>query len=117
MIDSYFFLFCFVLFLLLGCCCYCYDDDLILIWLLEWTQRLEFGEFLFEFAGRRGFEWLLVVLVEIAGVALLALGYEGRLDLLLVDGYPVGGGEPFVVLDVIDAVLQVAESFGQIDLE
>ena len=38
-------------------------------------------------------------------------------DLPLVDGDPVGGGEPLVALDVVDAVLEVAESLGQVYLQ
>ena len=37
--------------------------------------------------------------------------------LLLVDGDPVGGGEPLVSLDVGDAVLEVAVPLGQVHLE
>ena len=35
----------------------------------------------------------------------------------LVDGDPVGGGEPLVALDVVDAVLQVAIALGQVHLQ
>lgn len=42
---------------------------------------------------------------------------RSRRYLSLVDGDPVGAAEPPVVLDVGHAVLQVAESFRQIDLE
>ncbi len=35
----------------------------------------------------------------------------------VIDGDPVGRLEPAVVLDVGDAILEVAESFGQISLE
>ena len=38
-------------------------------------------------------------------------------DLSLVDGNPVGGGEPLVALDVVDAVLEVAEALGQVHLQ
>lgn len=37
--------------------------------------------------------------------------------LSFVDGDPVCCGEPFVALDVVDAVLQVAVTFGQIHLQ
>ena len=84
---------------------------------VDGVYSLELGKLLLELARGRGLERLLVVLVEVARVALLALGHEGRLDLLLVDGYPVGEREPLVVLDVVDAVLQIAVAFGQVDLE
>ena len=35
----------------------------------------------------------------------------------LVDGNKVDGGEPAMILDVCNSVLQVAETFGQIDLQ
>ncbi len=38
-------------------------------------------------------------------------------DLSLVDGDPVGGGEPLVVLDVVDAVLEVAVALGEVHLQ
>ena len=41
----------------------------------------------------------------------------GRAYLLLVDGDPVGRLKPAVVLDVVDAALQVAETLRQIDLQ
>ena len=44
------------------------------------------------------------------------LGREGRFDLAMVDGDPVGGGEPLVVLHVVHAVLQVAVALGEVDL-
>lgn len=37
--------------------------------------------------------------------------------LSLVDGDPVCRGEPFVALDVVDSVLQVAVAFGQVHLQ
>ena len=42
---------------------------------------------------------------------------ESLTDLALVDGDPVGGGEPLVVFDVVDAVLQVAVALGQVHLQ
>jgi hypothetical protein len=78
---------------------------------------LEFGKLFLEFACRRGLERLLVVLVEVARVAVLALGYERRFDLFLVDGDPFGRREPLVALDVVDAIFQVAEALRQVDLE
>ena len=92
------------------CCCCCCCCFLCL-------NQLELGKLFLEFARGRGLEGLLVVLVEVAGVALLALGYERRLYLLLVDGDPFGGREPLVALDVVDAVLKVAVALGQVDLE
>ena len=41
---------------------------------------------------------------------------DSSTDLALVDGDPVGGLEPLVVLDVVDAVLQVAVALRQVDL-
>ena len=78
----------------------------------EGEEGLKLCKFFFEFVGGRRFERFFVVFVEVARVAVFALGYERRFHFLLVDGYPVGGGEPFVALDVVDAVLQVAKSFG-----
>lgn len=69
------------------------------------VMGLELGKLFLELARRRGLERLFVVLVEIASVALFALGRERRLDFLLIDGYPIGSGEPFVIFDVVDAVL------------
>ena len=80
-------------------------------------KKLKVGKFFFEFICRRCLESLLVVLVKVTRVAILTLGYEGRLDFFLIDGYPIGGGEPLVALDVVDAVLQVAKALCQIDLE
>lgn len=37
--------------------------------------------------------------------------------LALVNGDPIDGGEPFVVLDVRNSIFQVAKAFGQINLE
>lgn len=37
--------------------------------------------------------------------------------LLLVNSNPIGGGEPLVVLDVIDSILEVAISLGEVNLE
>lgn len=37
--------------------------------------------------------------------------------LLLVDGDPVSGRKPLVILDVVDAILQVSKSLGQIYLQ
>lgn len=49
----------------------------------------------------------------------LCLQWRGRscTRLSLVDGDPVCRGEPLVALDVVDAVLQVAVAFRQIDLQ
>lgn len=49
----------------------------------------------------------------------LSGGYSeaSQTDLPLIDGDPVGGGEPLVTLDVVDAVLEVAEALGQVHLE
>ena len=44
------------------------------------------------------------------------LGRRGTC-LPLVDGDPVGGGEPLVALDVVDAVLQVPVALGQVHLQ
>ena len=57
------------------------------------------------------------LLLEVGGVAGTAtLGREGRFDLAMADGDPVGGGEPLVVLHVVHAVLQVAVALGEVDL-
>ena len=40
-----------------------------------------------------------------------------KTNLLLVDSDPLCGGEPFVVLNVIDSVLEVAISLGKVHLE
>lgn len=42
---------------------------------------------------------------------------DPQTDLPLIDGDPVCGGEPLVALDVIDAILEIAETFGQVHLE
>ena len=41
---------------------------------------------------------------------------DSSTDLALVDGDPVGGLEPLVILDVVDTVLQVAVALRQVDL-
>ena len=42
---------------------------------------------------------------------------EWWFDFSLIDGNPIGCRKPFMIFDVIDSVLQIAETFGQIDLE
>lgn len=48
-------------------------------------------------------------------VGRFALEYEWHLDSPLEDSCSVGGGEPLVFLDVVDACLRVAEPLGQFD--
>ncbi len=79
-------------------------------------SRLKFTELLVKFTRRRCFEWFFVIFIEVAGVALLALWQERRLHFALVYGYPVGVRVPLVGLDVVDAILQVAKTFCQVDL-
>ena len=77
----------------------------------------EVREFLGALLGGRDPQRLLLVVVEVGGVAGTAtLGREGRFDLAMADGDPVGGGEPLVVLHVVHAVLQVAVALGEVDL-
>ena len=47
----------------------------------------------------------------------LFLGQVGRLESSLEHGRPVEVAEPLVLLDVGHAVLQIADAFGQVDLE
>jgi hypothetical protein len=79
---------------------------------------LEFGELLGAFFSRRDVKWFLLVRVEVARVTrALRLGQERSFDLLLVESNPVRVGEPLVLLDVCDAVLQVTIALRQIDLQ
>uniref|UniRef100_A0A6B0UTZ9 Putative secreted protein n=1 Tax=Ixodes ricinus TaxID=34613 RepID=A0A6B0UTZ9_IXORI len=79
---------------------------------------LEVCKLLGTLLGRRDAQGLFLILVKVARVSrAFALGDEGSLHLLLVDGDPVGGGEPLVVLDVVDPVLEVAKALGQVHLK
>lgn len=61
---------------------------------------------------------LLLVIIEVGGIArAAAFRRERRFDLAVVDGDPIGGSEPLVVLDVVHSVLEVAVALGEVHLE
>lgn len=60
--------------------------------------------------------WSVLILNEAMSFCLQSPG-RSCTRLSLVDGDPVRRGEPLVALDVVDAVLQVAVAFRQIDLQ
>ena len=62
------------------------------------------------------FRWRYIQRLLVVALVLL-FGQVRRLRPLLEDGHPVDATEPLVLLDVRDAVLQVADALRQIDLK
>jgi len=85
----------------------------------DWRRApLEFSKLLGTLLGAGDPQRLLLVVVEIARIAgTLTPRNERRLDFLLEDRNPVGGGEPLLVLNIIDARLQIAVALGQVHLQ
>jgi len=82
------------------------------------APRSKLGELLGALLRQRDSQGLLLIVVEIAGVAWsLAARYKRRLYSLLEDGYPVGAGEPLVTLDVVHARLEIAVPLGEVNLQ
>jgi len=76
------------------------------------------GKFFGALLSTRNPQLLLLIVVKVRSVSRsLRFWCERSFHLLLVNCNPICGREPPVVLDVVDSVLQVTISFGEVDLK